>query len=81
MLRLAFVALVLQPGGGVIVCQRKGNVMKSSLQHMDDLREGNAWWQARSKEDKAAWLAKVCSDRPMDAWEAFKRSLVARHLL
>jgi hypothetical protein len=50
--------------------------MKSDLQHIDDLRSGKDWWQARSKEDQVAWLARVRSESPKDAWEAFKRSLV-----
>lgn len=50
--------------------------MNSDLLYSYDSRSGKEWWDARSKEDQSAWLAKVRSANPNDAWEVFKRSLV-----
>ena len=44
---------------------------------IDDLRNGSQWWHSLSEDDQKAWLARVDSVRPKDAWDAFKRSLVA----
>ena len=58
-----------------VASEQDVDVMKSDLQHSYDSRSGRDWWDARSKEDQAAWLARVRSARPDDAWEAFERSL------
>jgi hypothetical protein len=43
---------------------------------IEDLRNGHDWWHSLSKDDQMAWLARVHSVRPKDAWDAFKRSLM-----
>jgi hypothetical protein len=54
--------------------------MEPDLKLTDDLRHGMDWWYALPEADRAAWLIKVHSVRPKDAWEAFKRSLTTSRL-
>lgn len=47
--------------------------MENERKPTEDERAGTNWWNALSENERAAWLAEARSDRPADAWEAFKR--------
>ena len=35
---------------------------------------GMAWWNFFTETERARWLARACTPRPIDAWRAYKRA-------
>lgn len=41
-------------------------------QNSDDAQEGITWWNGLDRYDRAYWLARAGSARPVDAWTEYK---------
>ena len=41
----------------------------------DDIRQGIAWWNGLTPEERRLWLERVGSAIPADAWVAYKREI------